>query len=298
MKINNKKIIVSTLALAMGAALAGSISGSVAWYQYSTRAAAKIQGISAGVTGDLALSIDGGAYARSAVTATTYEFMPISASGTAGSALSYYGHPVYQFASLPALSLLPTLTSPQVYYKDYQIKFRFYESETTDAADAVNEEGTLIDDKDVYLSQFSITGDLADAVRVELFNEDGDKFFLSNVAAGDTYETHGELDLGGADGSDTMAIDLSDTGSPIDYNNGGNEEYETQAHTEVLATITDAYHISGAKMAVTDDSTILTVRVWLEGWTQFSSGTSMWDLDTTLGEDFQVNMQFICEANK
>ncbi len=34
----NKKIIVSTLALAMGAALAGSVSGTVAWYQYSTRA--------------------------------------------------------------------------------------------------------------------------------------------------------------------------------------------------------------------------------------------------------------------
>ena len=43
----NKKIIVSTLALAMGAALAGSVSGTVAWFQYSTRAQAAYVGVTA-----------------------------------------------------------------------------------------------------------------------------------------------------------------------------------------------------------------------------------------------------------
>ena len=43
----NKKIIVSTLALAMGAALAGSVSGTVAWFQYSTRAQAAFIGTTA-----------------------------------------------------------------------------------------------------------------------------------------------------------------------------------------------------------------------------------------------------------
>ena len=47
MKMNNKKIIVSTLALAMGAALAGSVSGTVAWFQYSTRAQAAYIGATA-----------------------------------------------------------------------------------------------------------------------------------------------------------------------------------------------------------------------------------------------------------
>ena len=50
---NKKKIVVSALAIAMGAALAGSISGSVAWYQYSTKAAAQIAGTSAGTIGEL-----------------------------------------------------------------------------------------------------------------------------------------------------------------------------------------------------------------------------------------------------
>lgn len=45
--MNKSKIIVSTLALAMGAALAGSVSGTVAWFQYSTRAQAAYIGTSA-----------------------------------------------------------------------------------------------------------------------------------------------------------------------------------------------------------------------------------------------------------
>ena len=56
MKINNKKVIISTLALAMGAALAGSISGSVAWYQYSTRATASLSGVAAGTSRNLQIS--------------------------------------------------------------------------------------------------------------------------------------------------------------------------------------------------------------------------------------------------
>ena len=54
MKIKSlKKIAVSTMALAMGAALAGSISGTVAWYQYSTRSVVSYSGASAHCTENL-----------------------------------------------------------------------------------------------------------------------------------------------------------------------------------------------------------------------------------------------------
>ena len=63
MKTNNtKKIVVSVLALAMGAGLAGSISGSVAWYQYSTRATAQLQGVSTGTSRNLKVRIADGDY--------------------------------------------------------------------------------------------------------------------------------------------------------------------------------------------------------------------------------------------
>ena len=57
MKMNSKKIIVSTLALVMGAALAGSISGTVAWYQYSTRSTVAFNGASAHCTENLQIRI-------------------------------------------------------------------------------------------------------------------------------------------------------------------------------------------------------------------------------------------------
>lgn len=54
MKINTfKKVAISTMALAMGAALVGSISGSVAWYQYSTRSTASYSGAAAHCTESL-----------------------------------------------------------------------------------------------------------------------------------------------------------------------------------------------------------------------------------------------------
>ena len=58
MKTNSKKkIVVSALAIAMGAALVGSISGSVAWYQYSTRTTASMTATSAGTSRDLQIKL-------------------------------------------------------------------------------------------------------------------------------------------------------------------------------------------------------------------------------------------------
>lgn len=54
MKMNKiSKIIVPTLALAMGAALVGSVSSTLAWYQYSTKAQAAYIGTSVGETENL-----------------------------------------------------------------------------------------------------------------------------------------------------------------------------------------------------------------------------------------------------
>ena len=210
MKLSNKKIIVSTLALAMGAALAGSVSGSVAWYQYSTRASAVVNGVSAGTTGDLAISIDGGAYARKAITASQ-SYVPISASGTAGSALTYYAHPTYQNEELPELtSPNPVALSPAVHYKDYVLTFRFLEKDDG-AANAVGNIGTPVTEQDVFLTYFAIEGKFAPAVRVELFADGGTKYLLSADDAGETTVTKGALDLNNDTRNDTDYWDCLDT---------------------------------------------------------------------------------------
>ena len=51
MKTNTfKKATIATMAIAMGAAIAGSVSGTVAWYQYSTRSTVAYQGAAAHCT--------------------------------------------------------------------------------------------------------------------------------------------------------------------------------------------------------------------------------------------------------
>lgn len=59
MKSRFNKIVIPTLAICLGAALAGSISGTVAWYQYSTRASTAYLGTTAGTAGNLKLRIKG-----------------------------------------------------------------------------------------------------------------------------------------------------------------------------------------------------------------------------------------------
>lgn len=52
-----KKIIISALALTIGAGLAGSITGTAAWYQYSTKVNGAYIGASGGATGNLGVRI-------------------------------------------------------------------------------------------------------------------------------------------------------------------------------------------------------------------------------------------------
>jgi len=139
MKTNNsKKIVVSVLALAMGAGVAGSISGSMAWYQYSTRATAQIQGVSAGTTRNLQVRIADGTYGEDgdwvqdlsveAINAyvlklyennnpTSIKLNPATIStsdkkndsalatrpipNSENTELDFRGHPVYQYGDLP-----------------------------------------------------------------------------------------------------------------------------------------------------------------------------------------------------
>ncbi len=59
MPINKTKFVVAALIACSTAALAGSISSTIAWYQYSTRVSAVYLGASAGTEGNLKLRIKG-----------------------------------------------------------------------------------------------------------------------------------------------------------------------------------------------------------------------------------------------
>ena len=336
MKISNKKIIVSTLALAMGAALAGSISGSVAWYQYSTRAAAQITGTSIGTEGRLQVKLGADGTYSQKITKSGDSFKPTSISGTTVGAYTYYDHPVYQTASLPAID-----SAAEQPYKEYELYFKYEESTS-------NPQSFAAQAKSIYLTYFAIenagTGaDVSDAVRVELIGSTN-KFLLSKSETAQTTATTGQLDLNANGANDTNLWDCSDSdGAPITYVNGTGS-YTTSAHTDALVAVTDAnvYNLESGnttKVLATSasssaDGTALKVRVWLEGWqelrtavkpangtvldgngyyatrdaesaatgtadgnTTYYKASSVWDAGY-IDQTFNINMQFACSANK
>ena len=59
MKINKTRFVVAALVICSTGALAGSISSTIAWYQYSTRISAVYLGASAGANGNLKVRIKG-----------------------------------------------------------------------------------------------------------------------------------------------------------------------------------------------------------------------------------------------
>ena len=171
MKTNSaKKIIVSTLALAMGAGLAGSISGSVAWYQYSTRTTAQLQGVSAGTSRNLRLRIAGSnAWSQDLTTEMINTYLGITGGQNAPSVLKlnpatvktvnrakdtllvtrtegnntvpdFRGHPVYQYSDLPNVG--PTYgENAEMSFNYIQIPLEF---------DLVDNDGRK--EKDIYLT--------------------------------------------------------------------------------------------------------------------------------------------------
>ena len=298
MKTNNsKKIVVSVLALAMGAGVAGSISGSMAWYQYSTRAYAAINGTTVGTLGRLQLK-----QATEADTAyadyrslEAKSFKPTTVLRDGGS-LTFLDHPVYQVPTLPAIS------NANLPYVDYVFNFRFQESSNGD---------TWTDKaaRNIYLSHFGVINaggdgskDVSEAVRAAFYVGDSTtaKAVLSKTSAKPT-TTHGNLNLNNNSKVDTDAFDLKDeTGTAIDYTNGA-DSYTTDAHATWIPTAQELANIYtldttiGTKALCTTAET-LTVRVWLEGWELLNSSAS-WTKDY-IAQNFELQLQFVCQADR
>ena len=324
MKTNSKKkILVSTLALAMGAGLAGSISGSVAWYQYSTRTAASFVGTSAGTIRNLQISKDNGAnwsqYVDLATAEAPFTFRPVSAYGAAGS-LTFVDHPVYQYATLPALN-----TNVAGYYAEYNLVFKCEDTTSN------GQNGTAQVEKAVYLSHFNIadvnTGsetdqdhlDITPAVRVEIIGETN-SFIISK--AGGTTNTSGKLDLNGNGKLDTDEWNTLDAtaANQITYmNNANGLSYKSYAQSDVVVNTDDAYSFSYSSqesnpqdpenpinIGLTDrvltttqedgNSAAVTIRVWIEGWQALGEKT-VWDKQW-LEQNFRLELQFACEADR
>ena len=205
MKFDFKKIVVPTLAIAIGAAIAGSVSGTVAWYQYSTRVSTAYLGTSTGTAGNLKLRIkdSGNDFANSLTKddIATYlagehmgeKIIPITAGNMAeDDALNkiggdgadknlpkFYKNPVRSFDDEVPYSSDSWLKADQTMYVQIPLEVCFVDF------DGVNADGTTVDEayleKDVYLSdlliqedwenskdQNNLKKDLSSAIRVHI----------------------------------------------------------------------------------------------------------------------------------
>lgn len=268
----NKKIIVSTLALAMGAALAGSVSGTVAWFQYSTRAQATYIGSSAHCSEMLEVRANDGDFATelSKINPGTDigdELEPISSGamdaddplptfgGTEANAddPKFYKNPVYQFAN-PA-----TWGAADAHnYVQFTLDFHVLDIDGT--------AGSYLEGNHLYLTNIELVSltseagtatnnlDLKKAVRVHI--TDGSYYnalFALGEGSESTLETvvHGNLDLNNDGALDkTAGYDWTTGRTNVDYGNPNNDAYEGEGAVDEPKQV--AYDVAYANNFASD----------------------------------------------
>lgn len=325
MKTNNKKkIVVSVLALAMGAGLAGSVSGSVAWYQYSTRTSANFVGTSIGTSRNLWIAEEkqSGEYTdgengdwKQHLTISPKDFKPssiyITKDNNNKDVINFVDHPVYMSPYLPA-------AQGTGYKAEFSFVFKCLDT-TKDGSSQIA--------KQVFLTQFNIVNksakDLTSAVRVAIQGHDQTFIISKNADTTPTTVTSGNLDLNNNGHPDTDDYKVDDSaGTAIVYRNAkpsGNEDqtglsYNSVSKTSAMVTTDgDTYNAYsfGNKDGRVMTSTVVgdnaasapvKVTVWLEGWQPLPTGvgentSSMWD-QAWLTQSFELQFQFACEADR
>lgn len=316
----NKKVIVSALTIAMGAGIVGSISGTVAWYQYSTRATVQMMGTSIGVDKNLQVAISKnlptseGAWKTELKTAdilnylasekTTVEFKPVTLSGAvvkdAGlGELKFKGNPRFGVAN-PAQWLDAATTD----YAVLPLWFRSVEKDGTNTTLVEKELGML----DLSITDQSPEGkqDITKAVRIAIETNT-----VKAVIAKDVKETatYGKLDLDGNGEYDrawTGYSELSgnEIGDEIVYGTAdqvqttyaleGTDNDKDTIICEELIDPEDASKLAikgGLDLGPTGAAPIqVKLSIWLEGWqklpTYLSSDITATGINET--EDFAM----------
>ena len=217
MKNSLAKIVVPTLAICLGAALVGSISGTVAWYQYSTRASTAYLGTTAGTSGNLKLRIKGSDNWLNSLThedikaylaseSLGQNIIPITAgninedaalnkiggTGADKDLPKFYKNPVRDFSENVLYSSESWLQADQSMYVSIPLELCFIEFDGVKK----NDEDKAYLEKDVYISDLLIQEDwqntkdtndykdLSSAVRVHIssYRDDDDSEGHANSA--------------------------------------------------------------------------------------------------------------------
>lgn len=305
----SRRLMLASISSVAGMSLIGSIFGTVAWYQYSTRATASIMGSDASVSENLQITLGDGTTNPNWKTDLTrsdiYNYVK-NTTGDSEKALSvkavtnvgtrennyvlgnedslgtFYSHPVYQYADYSSWN---TVTEVEGNYVTFPLSFKVVTNGN------VPEGGLSLYLADLKIVQDGTEGkDITDAVRVH-FSSTTNKLLLSKN--GGTVTTHGELDLNGDNKPDKEMnkYDFDTNAGTLDY--GASDSTQTSYKLDdVKPTDTNGKLAGGKELGKIAQGGVLTVTVtmWLDGW-QTLDGKSIWDVNT-IGSNFNVGMTF------
>ena len=286
----SKRIIVSTLSTVMATSLVGAITGTVAWYQYSTRSTVSFIGTTVSSSENLVLSLDGENYTNdihhNQFTDTTLAPVTTGAMRANGTLGTLYSNPVYQ--QFGDYSSWTRASDDQ--YVQFTINVKLQEIDNNGVAGVVQEA------RPVYLTDLVILNnasnasnqkrDISSAIRVHIHTESVN--MLLSKEGGNTL-TYGSLDLNGDGKLDTEEAIYDWT----DYDELSAGTYGTNNSVQT------AYEIGDVKPTVYSNGKYTENLQYCLGTTKFSkqvtpeSGTT---LDDTYFEDENLTVPTEDEA--
>ena len=313
-----RKLVITSLSLLVGVALAGSISSTVAWYQYATRALVAYTGATSHCTKLLRISVDNGAHWGNDITSAAFdsiEFAPV----TTGALEKNVALPTRTEGSNEVARFYANPNLRQGEYSNWSVAgpANFAQFKVLiKVNDVVNTDDELPQlENDVYLTDLTIqdarsngTLDLSDAIRVHVATSAGKNFlFAKNVTS---TNVSGYLDLDNDGSYDTSGYEW-DT-EPIIYGGGTvanpliQQSYLTNDDTIIASEDQYGELSGGTSLGKTSSSNgqylQVTVTVWLEGWAmlqhaaignaQTGYAAAVWDNSSYLNKSFNVGLTF------
>ena len=323
-----KKIIVSALALAIGTGLAGSVTSTIAWYQYSTRTTAAYVGVAGGVKGNLQMRFKQENQAADAgwttkITTTQMDaylgaknIVPITSGNMARDGAvpaKFYCNPIYMRASQESWK-----EAVAANYVKIELELRFVETDANGVSTNL--------EKDLYLSDLYLAHDASDTTHEDLssavrfhvaaYSDPAAKTNRLISKNGGTTNTCGQLDLNGDGEDDAEYVQAGDKygftsggeTTPIMYGGTSSQQISYSATVDapdasispMLADI-ENNQIDGSKKlgtTLSDDDAFLSVDVtiWVEGWQKLPAGDAnakaIWDFEDFANSKFDVGFEF------
>ena len=324
------KIIIPAAALAMGIALVGSVSSTLAWYQYSTKAQAAFIGTSVGQSENLEIRKIDNKWASNLTSSDVEKLaganinpkniIPVTpgiaaANGNMGKddalpAVANFHNSIE--TGIAGYGENRTDVTANVVQFTLNIRYKQVDSAISYKAKTLKLVDLTIMEN---ASAASSKGDLYKAVRVHISAGDSNRLYANNGVAADetiTTATYGHLDTG------NNGVDAQN--HPI-YDKVEGYEWETASQENVVYGVANSQQVAyNSKNAnnlnweigtlPADDANGLAVKVtiWLEGWQKLEgipannadmSGenptSAMWDPLTYVNKKFNVGMRFKAE---